>query len=290
MFGLLNLHKPTGLTSRQVVNRVQRLVRPLKAGHAGTLDPLATGVLIVCVGPATRLIEYVQRMPKRYLATFLLGQQSPTDDVEGEVTPFAGAVPEPIDVIQRAAEQFVGRIEQRPPAFSAVHVDGKRAYDLARRGKEFELAPRPVEVHALGVTRYEYPELELDIECGSGTYVRSLGRDLAEALGTRAVMSALVRSAIGPFTLEKACPLDELSGETLNQWLRSPLEALAMLPTIELDEDEERRVRQGQRIARTTASSDSELAAIDGKGKLVAILTRRDDGRFGPTIGFPPGD
>ena len=185
-FGILNVDKPTGITSRDAVNRVERLFGKVKCGHAGTLDPLATGVLVICVGPATRLIQYVQRLPKQYRAVFQLGRESVTDDVEGEVELVAGA-PEPTRAeIEAALPQFLGDILQRPPAHSAIKVDGQRAYDLARRGEEFELPARTISIYRLEVLRYEYPELELAIECGSGTYVRSLGRDLAAALGTAA--------------------------------------------------------------------------------------------------------
>ena len=182
------------MTSRRAVDLVERLARPAKAGHAGTLDPLATGVLVVCVGAATRLIEYVQRMPKRYRATFLLGRQSPTEDIEGEVTELPDAPIPTLDEIAAAAGRFVGRIAQRPPAFSALKVAGRRAYKLARAGQPPQLAPRPVEIFAAEIKSYQYPELVMEVECGSGTYIRSLGRDLAESLGTAAVMSALVRT------------------------------------------------------------------------------------------------
>ena len=189
MFGLLNINKPSGITSRRVVDRVARLVKPLKAGHAGTLDPLASGVLVVCVGQATRLIEYVQRMPKRYRATFLLGRSSPTEDVEGEVSELAGA-PEPSRAqIEQAAQGMLGQLAQRPPAFSAIKVAGRRSYDLARAGQAVELEPRTITVYGIDLIAYRYPELELDIRCGSGTYVRTLGRELAERLGSCAVMS-----------------------------------------------------------------------------------------------------
>src|SRR5262245_35406014 len=199
MFGLLNIDKPAGLTSRDVVSRVQRLVRPQKVGHAGTLDPLATGVLVVAVGPATRLVEYVQRMPKTYQGTFLLGRTSDTEDVEGEVVELDSPPVPTRAEIDAALPRFIGTIEQRPPAYSALKVAGRRAHKLARRGEAVELAPRPVEIHAIELLRYEYPEMELRIDCGSGTYVRSLGRDVAEAVDTGAVMAALRRLAIGPF-------------------------------------------------------------------------------------------
>src|SRR3954465_13086591 len=161
-FGVLNVHKPKGITSRDAVDRVERLVRPAKAGHAGTLDPLATGVLVICVGQATRLIRFVQRMPKRYLATFLLGQTSETHDIEREVAGIPNAIVPTCEAIERLLPQFMGDIQQRPPAHSAIKIGGRRAYKLARKGADFELAPRTVTIHQINLLRYEYPELKLD--------------------------------------------------------------------------------------------------------------------------------
>ena len=238
MFGLLNLRKPTGLTSRDVVNRVQRLVKPHKVGHAGTLDPLACGVLVVCLGPATRLIEYVQQMPKRYLATFLLGRQSDTEDIEGVVTELVDP-PVPSETQIRAAlPQFLGTIQQLPPAFSALKVDGKRAYDLARQGDTPDLKPRPIEIHSIELVDYMYPKLTLDIRCGSGTYVRSLGRDIARALGTQAVMSALTRTEIGPFQLSEALNADQISPQSIDHAFLSPRTALGEMPAITVSEQD----------------------------------------------------
>lgn len=212
--GLLNLNKPAEMSSRQAVNLVERLTRPVRAGHAGTLDPLATGVLVVCVGAATRLIGYVQRMRKQYRGTFLLGRHSPTEDIEGEVTELPDAPHPTREQIVAAAAGFVGRIEQRPPAFSAIKVAGRRAYELARQGRQPELAARPVVIHAIEIAAYKYPELVLDVTCGSGTYIRLLGRDLAESLGTSAVMSALVRTSIGGFVLADAVDPRQLKPDT----------------------------------------------------------------------------
>jgi tRNA pseudouridine55 synthase len=284
--GLLNVDKPAELTSRQVVDRVVRLVRPAKAGHAGTLDPLATGVLVVCVGSATRLIEYVQRMPKSYRATLLFGQSSPTDDVEGPLTLEDEPRVPTIEQVAAAAAQFIGSIQQRPPDYSAVHVGGRRAYELARRGQALDLAPRTVEVHDLRLVSYEYPELVFDVDCGSGTYVRSIVRDLAAALGTTAVMSELVRTAVGDFKLAEAIPLDALNAETLAARMLPPRVAVAQLPEVLLSDEEQARIVRGQTIRRPVASGDGEWAAINAAGELVAILARREDGSLGPTRVF----
>ena len=284
--GLLNLDKPAGLTSRDAVDLVQRLARPAKVGHAGTLDPLATGVLVVCVGAATRLIEYVQRMPKRYVGTFLLGRSSPTEDVEGPVTLLADPPVPSAAQITTAAERFVGNLLQRPPAFSALKVGGQRAYDLARRGEAVELKPRPIEVYALKVARYEYPELVLDIQCGGGTYVRSLGRDLAESLGTAAVMSVLVRTSIGPWTLDGAIDPRTLTAADWPARLDPLRKALSALPVHELTAAEVSRVRSGLFISVTAPTASREIAAVNASGRLVAILVSRGPGQWGPAKNF----
>lgn len=278
LVGLLNINKRPGLTSRRVVDQVARLVRPAKAGHAGTLDPLATGVLIVCIGQATRLIEYVQQMPKRYRATFLLGRSSPTEDIEGDVTMLANPTQPSLAEVQLAAGRFIGQIEQRPPAFSALKVAGRRAYALARAGQSVELQARKITIHELHVVRYEYPELEIDIACSSGTYVRSLGRDLAESLGTAAVMSALARTAIGPFVVEHAVSTDVLTPANLETHLIDPLLALSNMPRRVLADDELARLWQGRTIAGHGEVAEQEYAGLDCEGKLRALLIRNADG------------
>lgn len=285
-FGILNLAKPSGVSSRQVVNSVQRLVRPAKAGHAGTLDPIASGVLVVCVGVATRLIEYVQRMPKRYHATFLLGRASDTEDATGEVREQPSAPQPTREEVCQATARFVGPIMQRPPAFSALKVAGKRAYQLARQGREVDLQPRQVEIYELEVVRYEYPELVLDIACSSGTYVRSLGRDLAESLGTVAVMSALVRTAVGHYRLEDAVEPDQLTAESLESALLAPLAALGDMPRLNVSETEIARLFDGAPITRGDAPDCEELAAVDPSGRLVSILVPARPGFWNPKRNF----
>jgi tRNA pseudouridine55 synthase len=297
VFGFLNIDKPAGCTSRDVVNRVQRLVKPHKTGHAGTLDPLATGVLAVAIGPATRLIEYVQRLPKTYRATFLLGRSSDTEDTDGEVVELPNPSIPSITQLHAALPQFLGTIQQRPPAYSALKVAGKRSYDLARRGQAAELAPRPIEVFGLEIVRYAYPELELLVRCGSGTYVRSLGRDLAESLGTAAVMSALRREAIGPFLVSHGVPLAELTLEQVQLRLQSPLVPLSDLPHIEVTSAECARLENGQFIANrwpalqakldSTPPEGTEIVATSPSGRLVAILTEADANSLRPFRGFP---
>jgi tRNA pseudouridine55 synthase len=289
MFGVLNINKPAGPTSRDIVNRVQRLVRPAKAGHAGTLDPIASGVLLVCVGQATRLIEYAQRLPKSYRALFHLGRRSASDDVEGEVEVVEGARQPTAGEIETALTSFTGEILQRPPLHSAVKIGGRRAYELARQGVDFETAAKPVVIHRLRVVRYEYPEIVLDVDCGSGTYIRSLGRDLATELRTWAVMAELERTAIGEFTLEMAVTPDVL-GDDWRQHLISPARLLASLPLLSVSDIELQELQHGRAIRRDgicgRAPESGEVAAFDERGELVAILAERRSGEWRPVRNF----
>lgn len=292
LFGILNVNKPHGLTSRDVVDRVERLVRPAKAGHAGTLDPLATGVLVVCVGQATRLIQHVQRMPKTYHATFLLGRSSETDDVEGDIV-LVDDAPEPTrDSVESVLPQFRGAIQQRPPAHSAINVAGRRAYALARRGVAVDLPPRPVRIYSLEVRRYEYPELELDIDCGSGTYVRSLGRDIGAALGTAAVMSKLERTAIGTLRVEDSISPDNLTLEKVVHHLQPAITAVGDLPRVALSQAQLLEIRNGRPILTSWLTTDlpplhgSELSAVDASGNLAALLYEKSPGELWPAHNF----
>ncbi|GAA4436962.1 tRNA pseudouridine(55) synthase TruB [Bremerella cremea] len=277
MHGILNINKPAGKTSRDIVNIVQRQVRPAKTGHAGTLDPLATGVLVCPVGQGTKLIEYIQRLPKTYEAVFLLGRHSDTEDIEGAVIELESPPQPTFAEIEAELPQFLGTISQMPPAYSALKVDGKRAYDLARQGKEVKLASREIEVYKLEILQYEYPQLSMRIECGSGTYVRSLGRDLARSLGTEAIMSELVRTAIGDFRIEEALnPLDNFNREKIEQSLQSTCRAVQALPSVVVDAEQIVRLAQGKLIdVKPSASgqaSGNEVAAMTSAGELVAVL------------------
>lgn len=286
MTGILNVAKPGGMTSRRVVDRVNRFVRPAKCGHAGTLDPLATGVLVVCIGQATRLIEYVQRMPKTYEGTFLLGRTSDTEDVEGTVVELDNA-PQPTPAeMENAAAKLVGTIMQRPPAYSALKVEGRRSYDLARAGQAVDLKPRPVEVYGIEILRYEYPELQLRIRCGSGTYVRSLGRDLAESLGTGAVMSALVRTAIGSFQLADASDLETITPDLIAAKLQPLRTAVDGMPSIVVTPDERQTLLHGKLLERRDVPTGDELAVFDESGKLVSLVKPVDGGLLKPTHNF----
>ncbi len=290
LFGLLNVNKPAGVTSRRVVDQVKRLVKPAKVGHAGTLDPLATGVLVIGLGQATRLVEFVQQMPKHYRATFRLGASSTTEDVEGDVTELTNPPRPTREQLEQAAAEWTGRVEQRPPAYSALHVHGRRAYARARAGESVELAARPVEIHKIEIVAYDYPMLELQVVCGSGTYVRSLGRDLAQSVGTAGVMVALERTAIGPFTIDSAVSVDELNRDSVGPHLLSPVLAVCdQMPVCTVPPDDLRDLADGRTIRGVNCSAPT-CAALDQAGTLVAILTHCADGTYRPTKYFPPGD
>jgi len=286
MFGLLNINKPPGVTSRDVVNQIQRKIRPVKVGHAGTLDPLATGVLVLCLGRATRLVPYVQRLSKRYTATFLLGRRSDTDDVDGKIELIAASPLLTQRQIEEALPNFIGEILQRPPAYSAIKVRGQRAYHRARLGEHVEIAPRPVRVFSIALQAYEYPKLTLQIVCGSGTYVRSIGRDLAELLGTGGVLSELERTAIGDFRIEDALRPDQLVAGSLSDALLPATTAVAGLPHIQLTEGEALQLAKGLSILRPQHGQGAEVAAIDSKGRLAAILRPKTDDLLSPVRNF----
>jgi tRNA pseudouridine55 synthase len=265
--GLLVIDKPGGITSRDAVNRVQRwFPRGTKIGHTGTLDPLATGVLVVCIGAATRLADYVQAMGKSYASRFRLGATSTSDDADGDITETPNAQPVPREVIESALPRFVGEIEQLPPSVSALKVDGKRAHDLARKGEAVTLAPRPVRIEAIRVRAYEWPYLDVEVDCGKGTYIRSIARDLGAALGVGGMVQTLRRTRVGPFAAEQGVGVDAPPAELK---LRPMLEALAGMPCVRVTADEVRRLRQGQRLARELAPG--AVALVDEAGALVGI-------------------
>jgi tRNA pseudouridine55 synthase len=279
--GVLVVDKPAGVTSRRVVDVVARALGTKTVGHAGTLDPLASGVVVVCVGPATRLVPFVQDLPKHYAGVFLLGRSSPSDDLETRVELESAPPRPPLEEVTVAAAAFRGEILQRPCDYSAVHVGGQRAYALARKGRAIELVPKRVVIDRLEITSYDWPRLTLDIVCSSGTFVRALGRDLAAALGTKAVMESLVRTAIGPFTRADALALDEVTPETARAALRPARAAVAHLPVAVLDAAQcDSAVRGGFVEVEAARGELDAIAAVDGAGELIGILTRHASGRL----------
>lgn len=202
--GVMVIDKPLGWLSAQICRLIRNRTRGAKVGHAGTLDPLASGVLVICLGRATKLIPILMGSTKQYRAVVDLARVSVSDDLEHEATVIEGARPPSIAEIERACTSMVGEIMQRPPVYSAVHVGGKRAYTLARAGAVPELAPKPVTIHDIKILAYEWPRLSLDIRCGKGTYIRSLARDLGQSLGVGGMLAELRRTASDPFTVVQA--------------------------------------------------------------------------------------
>jgi tRNA pseudouridine55 synthase len=269
--GLLVLDKPGGITSRDAVDRAQRwFPRRTRIGHTGTLDPLATGVLVLCLGVATRFTEYVQRMGKTYRSTFRLGARSDTDDADGTVTPVVAA-PVPSEAEVRVClAGLVGEIDQTPPAYSAAKVTGRRAYDLARRGEDVTLAPRRVQIYGIDVLAYRYPLLDVEVRCGKGTYIRSLARDAGERLGCGGLVEVLRRTRVGPFTADAAVSPEASAAAARAALL--PLEsAVVELPRVTLPAAEAARLRNGQAVSLNVAPPAGECAVFDAAGALIAV-------------------
>jgi tRNA pseudouridine55 synthase len=208
--GILVVDKPVGPTSMRVVAIVRRRAGGVRTGHAGTLDPLASGVLVLALGKATKLIERLMATDKCYLTGIDLSAFTATDDLEAEREVVPIVRPPTEEEVRAALDAFRGTFRQRPPTFSAVKIGGRAAYAHARRGKEVAPAPRPVTVHELDLVRYEWPFVDLSIRCGKGFYVRSLARALGEALGTGGHCASIRRTAVGPFTIDRAVPLDDV--------------------------------------------------------------------------------
>ena len=264
--GWVCLDKPYDMTSTQAVSRVRRIFNAQKAGHAGTLDPLASGVLLVCVGQATRIIPYLQDAPKVYLAGIRLGQRTTTYDAEGEVTEEL-VVPERLDL-----SRFIGEVWQTPPAYSALKREGRPLYDYARKGEAVDLEPRMVHIERIDIVDWQAPMASLRVWCGKGTYIRSLANDLGGHL------VSLVREAVGSFTIEQAIELDQLAA--WDNYLMPIEAALADMPRLSVDGDGAARLRHGLAVE----GPAGEALAVDPAGNAVAIVR---EGR--PKIVFGAG-
>lgn len=274
MFGVLAIDKPAMRTSRDVCNRIERIVRPDKVGHTGTLDPMATGVLLLAIGSASRLVEFSLGHSKEYEAEFLVGHRSETLDTEGEVIALPDAHPPTREQLQAQAERWIGCVQQIPPKFSAINIAGRRAYELARKGREFELPAREINVNAIEIIAYDYPRLSLRVDCGSGTYVRSLGSDILRGVGSDAVMSRLVRTRVGPFLLEDCAPLEQFATVAdVAERLQPPQRLIANMPSVQLTPEQVISIRHGIPLELSGVVTE-RLFAIDSQGKLIAVLER----------------
>ena len=272
--GLLVLDKPGGITSRAALDRAAHwFPRGTKLGHAGTLDPLATGVLVLCVGSATRLVEYVQDMNKTYHSDFFLGATSDTDDADGRIAPTESPPLPDRDAIVQALGQFTGTIQQRPPAYSAARVGGRRAHELARKGREVSLRPRSVHVYRIELLGYSYPILTVEVQCGKGTYIRSLARDLGAVLRCGALVQVLRRTQIGPFRADAAVHLDT-DPPTARACLQPLTTAVAELRQLTFTSDEIRRLRLGQALPwqHHETQQMEKAAVLSETSELIAIV------------------
>ncbi|MFC2028823.1 tRNA pseudouridine(55) synthase TruB [Chloroflexota bacterium] len=275
--GILVVDKPVGMTSHDVVQIVRSGTGIRRAGHTGTLDPRASGVLVILIGPAVRLSEYVSAADKRYQAIIKLGSSTDTYDSEGKFTQKSD---EPVSVTEEefetALKGFIGEIEQTPPAYSAVKVKGKRAYDMARKGEEVKLEARKIQVFNLEVLEWAPPEVVIDAHCSSGTYVRSLANDVGNALGCGAYLVGLRRTKSGQFSLRDATPLRKLqeafSAGNWYQYLIPAAEALGDWESIELSPEQVDEVRHGHRIPAAPDAKPGMIRAISMAGELVALM------------------
>ena len=292
--GILNMNKPAGITSHDVVARVRRILRglapmgsaKLRVGHAGTLDPLATGVLLVCVGQATRLAEYLMHSVKMYCGRLQLGITTDTHDAQGEVVTEV-PVQATEDEVRRALASFLGPIEQVPPMYSALKHQGTPLYRLARQGIKVEREARQVEVHELLLEDWSWPESDMGpqitirVACSAGTYIRALARDLGRRLGCGAHVVALTRLASGPFTLEDAIGLEELAQAVaegrLEEVMHSPDAAVADWPPLILSEESAWRMTHGQSVAGTVTEKGEWARVYSSEGEFLAIARWNQD-------------
>jgi tRNA pseudouridine55 synthase len=287
--GLVIVDKPGGMTSHDVVARIRQLAGTRRVGHAGTLDPMATGVLVVGVEKATRLLGYLTLTEKQYDATIRLGQSTSTDDAEGEVTGGASATDVSAEVLNHAVNGLTGEIQQVPPAVSAIKVDGQRAYRLARKGAAPELKARPVTVYEFTVTAVhpdgDLLDVEATVRCSSGTYIRALARDLGGQLGTGGHLTRLRRTRVGGYGLEGARTLEQLADRF--EVLPLAQAASAAFPRRDLSADEARRLAHGGRLASEghRATPEHPTAAYAPDGSLVALLAELD-GQARPLVVF----
>lgn len=290
--GLLLIDKPAGPTSFEVVRQIRRALKVRKAGHLGTLDPFATGLLPLALGAATRLVPFLEDLDKTYLATVELGKETDTQDSTGKVMAEKMVAVSEAEV-RAAAARFVGDIEQVPPLYSALRHQGRRLYELARRGIEVEVRPRKVTVYRLEIREVRLPRVVLEATCSKGTYMRTLAHDLGRALGCGGHLAALRRLAVGPFRVEEALPLAEATqNPALARERLIPLaDCLPFLPALQVDSREAQRLAQGQAVAvPPPAGGQNGRVRVLSEGRLLAVAEWRRDPRgllLAPVRVFP---
>lgn len=285
MHGVVIVNKPGGMTSHDVVNRLRRIYGTKRVGHTGTLDPLATGVLVVCLGQATRIVEYLTASQKEYVAGVVFGVTTDSEDVTGQVLTETDAGGLTQDEIEGVLPRFRGPIQQIPPMVSAVHHEGKRLYELARQGVTVERAARPVEIYTLEMQSFhpgQQAQAALRVECSTGTYIRTLAADIGGALGVGGIMNSLLRTRVGVFNLAEAQTLEDLADHkengTLAETLRSIPEALADWPHVILDTTQLSRLANGQVVRGRESrvrNEGEEALLLDESGEAVGLARRK---------------
>ena len=280
--GFLIIDKPLGWTSRAAVDRAARwFPRNTRLGHCGTLDPLATGVLVLAIGQATRLTDHVQRMAKVYRAGIRCGARSDTDDAEGTITVTPGAVFPERSIVEQALAEFVGVTAQVPPSYSAAKIDGRRAYALARRGFDVDLQPRQVRIDAIELLSCVGPDLEIEVHCGKGTYIRSVARDLGERLGIGAYLQSLRRARIGVFEASAALPID-VDRDTARGALLDLSWGLKDLPRVDVSLLDAERLVLGQALPWSGSEVSGDLVVFTEGDQLVGAARLDEDRRLRP--------
>jgi tRNA pseudouridine55 synthase len=280
--GILNVDKPSGWTSHDVVARIRRLASQKRVGHAGTLDPLAQGVLPVLLGRATRLADFIQSGRKTYAAVVKLGTATETDDAEGAVIATSAVPPLTEPLLEQTLATFHGEILQTPPKYSALKVAGRRAYAVARAGGNVELEPRQVTIDELLLRAWSPTELTLEITCSKGTYIRALARDIAAAIGTVGHLASLRRTRVGPFLVENALTLEQLADRGVPASLLPASCAIPDAPRFRADADQSEKLRNGRPIGVEMLRSDS-VWVYDPSGQLVCLASA-DSGWLRPRI------
>jgi tRNA pseudouridine55 synthase len=296
MDGILNLFKPSGMTSHDVVAQVRRLLRQRRVGHAGTLDPMAQGVLPICVGQATRVAKYLSESGKAYRATLIFGAVTDTYDAEGAIIHTANTDTLTREKLEEILPQFAGEQMQVPPRYSAIKLHGKPAYSRARAGEDITLEARPVTIYTLTLLNWQPPSAELLIECSKGTYIRSLAYDIGERVGYGAYLAALIRTRSGPFSLSESITLEQLAeaatSGTVSAYLYPADKALEQYPALHLDTQTAERVRHGNAFQHDQRGGTGMLARIyNESGTFLAIAQWNDqDERWQPIKVFSEGE
>lgn len=287
--GVLNIDKPSGISSHDVVARIRLITGIRRVGHTGTLDPLATGLLIVCLGRATRLAEYLAGQKKEYLATIRLGQETNTFDAEGTIL-----ADKPVNVSKSqllvTLDQFKGKIKQIPPMYSAVKIDGQPLYRQARQGKVIDRPAREVTIFELELCRWQSPDVEIRLVCSSGTYVRAIAHDLGQSLGCGAYLLGLRRTAVGNHRIDAAISLEDLQKSDWQDFLQPSDVAVSHLAGVVLAEKEAVSLYQGQRVPHHFKSIEPLVRAYDEDGRFIGVLSGDEHYWSAKKILYQPGE